>query len=334
MSALDPAVQTLLEALEQHPAPTLIWGEGLRGLDVRGLEAAGMTLFTDDALVGRELGVPSGVVPDLGELARVALLMPRAKALLAMRLALCAGALGGRGEVWLAGHQRDGVRSGERLLGEWGEGAYVVHLKRRCRVVAARPPLGEGLALDRFEARVEVPGPDELFTAVSLPGVFGHGRLDHGTERLLGVLAADPPPYKRALDLGAGCGVLGAWLARRRPRAEVLLLDVSELAAEASRRTLVANGLSAGVLLGDVESLAPGSFDLVVSNPPRHEGRAHDHDKAAALIEHAARRLKRGGRLICVANHNREVTRALEASFARVTVRHHDSAYRVWDATR
>src|SRR5690606_10060158 len=149
---------------------------------------------------------------------------------------------------WVAGHLRDGIRSAEATLAERHGGSELIRGKRHCRVAAAWP--SEVVArpeLDPFEARFEAPGPPGAGAAplsiVSLPGVFGHGRLDLGTRHLLEVLGEDLPAYGRARDLGAGAGVLGAYLARARPRAEVVLADVSATACEASRRTLAANGL-------------------------------------------------------------------------------------------
>lgn len=331
-------VETLLEALEDDPQPTLVWGERLGEAAAYRAVCPEVGLATDDLATAAALGVTATVVPEARAWARVALVMPKAKAQLALRLAFAESLIAPGGAIWVVGHQRDGIRSAEATLRDRFGGAELIRGKRHCRVAAARPQApAPRPALDAFEARFTAPGPPGRAGAldiVSLPGVFGHGRLDLGTRHLLDALAADLPPYARALDLGAGAGVLGAWLASARPRAEVVLTDVSATACEASRRTLAANGLTAGVLLTEADGLAKGAFDLVVSNPPRHEGRAHAHDLAGHVIAGAAARLSRGGRLLCVANHDKHVTRALEANFSSVEVRFHDPAYRVWEATR
>ncbi|MCA9513838.1 MAG: class I SAM-dependent methyltransferase [Myxococcales bacterium] len=329
-------VETLIEALAEDPRPTLVWGERLGAPTPYRAALPEVAFATDDLETAKALGIQATVLPKAKAWARIVIVMPKAKAQLLLRLALAESLVEPGGAIWVVGHQRDGIRSAEAVLAErYGE-CELIRGKRHCRVAAAWP--GETSArpeLDGFEARFTAPGPGGApLSVVSLPGVFGHGRLDLGTRHLLDVLAADVPAYARALDLGAGAGVLGAFLARARPRAEVVLADVSATACEASRRTLAANGLTGGVLLTEADELAPGAFDLVVSNPPRHEGRAHAHDLAGEVIAGAARRLGRGGRFLCVANHDKHVTRALEASFSRVEVRYHDPAYRVWDATR
>lgn len=345
MDATDPVLLTLAEALAAAPPrPTLVWGERMAPLrallddDLR----CRVRFFTDDLATGRALDCPVGVAPERpasgGEApTRVAVIMPRAKALLEVRVSVARALLAPGGELWVAGHQRDGVRSAEGPLGEVAA-VRVEHLKRRCRVfsvaIPSDAPAVEMPAIDAHAARFEAPTVAGPLAVVTLPGVFGHGRLDAGTARLLAVLEAREPGYRAALDLGAGSGVLGAWLARRRPRASVTLCDPSALACEAARMTLAANGLEADVRLGAAEDMARCGFDLVVSNPPRHEGRVHAHELTAKVIEDAGWRLGKGGRFMCVASHSATVTNALEAHFRTVEVAHHDANYRVWDATR
>jgi len=335
----DPELHTLAEALVDDPRPTLVWGE--RTAPLRELLPAGYPAryFTDDLLTGRELGCPIGVVPELAGESRVALVMPRAKALLEMRVALSAGLLPPEGELWVAGHQQDGVKSAEGLLDAVGVPGttHVIHLKRRCRVVATTLDPGrerQAPDLERFEQRVAVSTAAGAYDLVTLPGVFGHGRVDAASAALLEVLDAREPGYRRALDVGCGGGLLGAWLAKKRSRAQVDLLDVSAVACAATRRTFAVNGLVGEVHLREVGDLPKASWDLVVSNPPRHTGREHAHQLTARVIDDAAWRLGRGGRFICVANHAKTVTEALERNFREVEVAHHAPAFRVWDCTR
>ena len=334
--AQDAVLATLAEALCDAPQPTLVWGERLEGLAELAADAGPLRGYTDDLPTSRSLGYPIGLRPEPGPERRVALVMPRAKALLDLRVAEARALLADGGEIWVAGHQQDGVRSAETLLGELGP-VEVVHVKRRCRVAVVRlepSPASVAPDLALHEARVAVPGRHFDLELVTLPGVFSHGRLDAATEALLGVLDAREPGYRRALDVGCGGGVLGAWAARRRPRATVDLVDVSALACEAARRTLAANGVEGHVHLGEPEELAKAAWDLVISNPPRHEGRDHAHDLTARLIDASAWRLGRGGRYFCVANHAKSVTEALERNFRTVEVAVQAPAFRVWDCTR
>ena len=339
---VDPVLPTLAEALADDPRPTLVWGE--RTAALRELLPADYPVrwFTDDLATSRALGCPIGVVPEAtpsGVGTRIALVLPRAKALLELRLALARTLLPADGELWVVGHQQDGIRSAEGLLEAIGGAGNmrIAHLKRRCRVVATTldpaapaPPV----SLADAEQRVAVASAIGAYDVVTLPGVFGHGRLDPASRALIAVLDARAPGYRRALDVGCGGGALGAWLAKKRPRATVDLLDVSAVACAAARRTLAVNGLAGEVHLAEVGELAKAAWDLVVSNPPRHEGRDHAHDLTAQIIDDAAWRLGRGGRFILVANHSKSVTDVLGRAFRALDVAVHEPAFRVWDCTR
>ncbi|MFF1400651.1 HemK2/MTQ2 family protein methyltransferase [Streptomyces sp. NPDC058287] len=73
----------------------------------------------------------------------------------------------------------------------------------------------------------------------------------------------------RALDLGTGTGAVAVAAARRGAR--VTAVDIAWRAVWTARLNAWLNGTSISVRHGDVglgAGLAPGSFDLVLSNPP------------------------------------------------------------------
>lgn len=108
-------------------------------------------------------------------------------------------------------------------------------------------------------------------------GVFGHGKLDAGTALLLHE-APDPPDAGTFLDLGCGAGPIALTLARRRPDATVVAVDVNERARDLTATNAAANDLS------NVEVLAPDAvdvdrrFDLIWSNPPIRIGKPALHE--------------------------------------------------------
>jgi len=80
-----------------------------------------------------------------------------------------------------------------------------------------------------------------------------------------------------AADLGCGCGVIAIALAYQKD-IKVDAIDISEAAAELTRRNASLNGLDEKikVICGDIrnhrELLKAGAYDLVVSNPPYFAG--------------------------------------------------------------
>lgn len=81
-------------------------------------------------------------------------------------------------------------------------------------------------------------------------------------------------PGGRIADLGSGCGTLGLLLLGRQPEITVTGLEIDPAAHTAAMKNIRRNGLEGRLqsVLGDIGAasrlLPPGSFDLVVSNPP------------------------------------------------------------------
>ena len=121
----------------------------------------------------------------------------------------------------------------------------------------------------------------------------------------------------RVCDLGTGSGCLLLLLAGREEELQLFGVDRDPLSAQAARDNLARNGLSGEIWTGDwrAVSFVPGSFDLVIANPPyyargsggdggpaRMEGEA---DGLEALCGSAARLLKNGGRFALCARPER-----------------------------
>ncbi|STW09499.1 ribosomal RNA small subunit methyltransferase C [Klebsiella grimontii] len=104
------------------------------------------------------------------------------------------------------------------------------------------------------------------------------------------------------LDVGCGAGVLATVLASHSPKVRLTLCDVSAPAVEASRATLAANGIEGEVFASNVFSEVNGRFDMIISNPPFHDGLQTSLEAAQTLIRGAVRHLNSGGELRIVAN--------------------------------
>jgi release factor glutamine methyltransferase len=77
----------------------------------------------------------------------------------------------------------------------------------------------------------------------------------------------------RVLDVGTGSGCLALALARLLPAAEVLAVDISTEALAVARRNAARFAPQVGfeqvdILIGLPQEIAPGSLDILVSNPP------------------------------------------------------------------
>lgn len=138
--------------------------------------------------------------------------------------------------------------------------------------------------------------------------VFHTAGLDAGTALLLCHLdriTADCPGSGHAVDLGCGNGIIAANLARDLPGRRVTATDVSWAAVDSTILTATANDLDVETCWADgLTALPDASVDLVVTNPPFHQGTAQDHAPTIAMLTDAARVLKTGGVLWCVHNNH------------------------------
>lgn len=152
-------------------------------------------------------------------------------------------------------------------------------------VLAAKPVMVDG----RFETR---------------SGLFSHAHADEGSELLASRL---PTNFDgNAADFGAGWGYLSVMLAEAAPRTNRIdLFEASHEALEHAKRNLAKNcpDLTARYFWQDLGTEPPKEkYDLVIMNPPFHEGHAAEPSIGAAMIKAAAESLRGGGDLLMVAN--------------------------------
>jgi len=134
---------------------------------------------------------------------------------------------------------------------------------------------------------------------------FAGTKIDIGTRFLLEFLDRMHPAAGTAVDLGCGTGVIAAALARACPQLSVLATDESAAAVSSALATVAANGLAERVqVLRDdaMSTLADASVDLILCNPPFHQGTSVSSGASLKLFRAAGRVLKPGGRLWTVFN--------------------------------
>lgn len=107
--------------------------------------------------------------------------------------------------------------------------------------------------------------PDELIVELDPGMAFGTG-LHPTTKLMVEALQDRVHPGMRILDLGTGSGILA--MAAALLGAEVIGLDISDVAVEVARANVAANRLQGQVRVeaGTIEAVAGEEFDLILAN--------------------------------------------------------------------
>ncbi|TPH25580.1 16S rRNA (guanine(1207)-N(2))-methyltransferase RsmC [Haemophilus haemolyticus] len=201
-------------------------------------------------------------------------------------------------EILIIGENRCGVRSVEKTLELYGEIAKI-DSARRCGLYHFSLQNKPHFELKKFWKTYQHSALQGL-TIYSLPGVFSAAELDTGTELLLSTI--DNKIKGKVLDLGCGAGVIGSMIKKRAPNAQITMTDIHAMALESARKTLSENQLQGEVYASDVFSDIEGKFDLIISNPPFHDGIDTAYRAVTELITQAKWHLNQGGELRIVAN--------------------------------
>jgi len=248
------------------------------------------------------------------------------------------------GRCYLAGGNDEGIRTALRQMEELFGGAELLGYRGGHRVGVAVRPEGEAARAGAFDVPWLDPERFHTFGVStrggkyeihSRPGVFSWDRFDRGSQALIESVEAEGAA--EVLELGCGYGIVGMAVARLAPEARVTMVDVDVEAVSSARRSVEANGLAdrCEVLASDVAGAVEGRrFDVVVSNPPFHVGKATDLDVPAQFIRDAARVLKPGGRLFMVANRTLPYEAWVEACFGSYRIVVDGREFKVIAATR
>jgi len=231
------------------------------------------------------------------------------------------------------GANDEGIRSASRPMRAAFGNAETVETRAHCRVVQTvlpdPPPAMRGRPGDwRVDVVADLPGGGQL-RWVSYPGVFAHGRLDEGTRLLIGTLP-EVPPDCRVLDFGCGAGVIAAAILRRQPRCQIDLLDNDALGLEAAKH----NVPTGQTILSDAwRAVTDATYDLIVSNPPIHEGKDKHFRLLDAFITGAPARLRPNGQAWFVTQRTAPTAKLLAATPCTHTLAQDTPRFRVWRMT-
>ena len=270
-------------------------------------------------------GIPQLTEPDVAEADVVLVKIPKALSLLEAQLVELREVVGPETVVIGGGMTRD-VHTSTLELFERTIGPTRTSLaKKKARLIFST--LNPDLSPEAPPPTLFALGLQDV-QLVNYPGVFSATRLDNGTRLLLENLPGTAGGAE-VIDLGCGNGALGVAVALKNPTAHVTFLDESRLAVRSAEATFkrAFAGREAGsprqptFRVGDcLDGLRGDSTDLILCNPPFHQGRAKADDVAWKMFTGAKRVLRPGGALWVVGNRHLEYLDKLKRAFGNSQV--------------
>ena len=245
------------------------------------------------------------------------------------------------GRLYLAGSNAAGAKSAISDAAELFGDVSVLGYKRSRRIALAIRPSDElqvpatWQQAQPWQAQMRgVERPEGLYTIMTMPGVFSWDHLDDGTALLLEHLGIEAD--MDVLDIGCGYGIIGLSAARHGAR-QVTLVDDNLLAVRCAEANVRINALADRCLVmpsNVTRAVQDQQFDLILSNPPFHQGVDVSTDVAERIIAESYDRLRTGGRLRIVANRFLPYDRTMRDTFANVITIAQNARYYVLDSVR
>ncbi|HIY23718.1 MAG TPA: methyltransferase [Candidatus Brachybacterium merdigallinarum] len=338
-----------LDLVADHPSAT-VWSWNASCAESRALTG----LFPEQVATGR-LRLPAGEAPvPLEEfaagseahlvLARLPKSLPGLEDL-AGRLAQIAVRTGREDLTLVAGGRvKHMTRSQNEVLGAVFRDVRASRGLGKSRALIAAAPQAGITAPEPMHgaATVSVRGDRRELALRGIGGVFGGARPDAGSllllEALDAALTGGELEAHQAVDLGSGNGLLTAYLAAALPDAAVVGSDDDADAVAATHATLAANALEREEVRvtwdASLSRLPDHSIDLVLLNPPFHDGTAVDATLVQGLLDAAARVLRPEGQLWFVHNSHLRYRPEVERRIGPVTQRARDRRFTVLSARR
>lgn len=244
------------------------------------------------------------------------------------------------GRLFLSGGKHDGIKTyiekAAQLLGSAAEKQRANGSKGAVQIasIVTTSAIGDALDDKHYRQRQDIqaapvsaaPGMDSssatTVTLLSKPGIFGWQKIDQGSYLLAqcfaNLLHGNLARPARILDLGCGYGYLSVQ-AHLLTGAEIVATDNNVTAVETCRANFSRHTLSGNVVLADCADVVDQPVDVVLCNPPFHQGFAVESELTGRFLQATRRLLTPGGTALFVVNSFIPLERAAEGRFLTVT---------------
>lgn len=228
------------------------------------------------------------------------------------------------GELWLSGYKNDGTKTYiDKIAALLG---CEKSIKKDGQVYGAqlikKAPFDPAQQLDTSDYSLLRPIAAETgLNILSKPGLFGWNKIDGGSALLIAQLAriqTHLPAINTCADLGCGYGYLTLAAAPHIKPEQWILTDNNAAALTAATENLRLNHLNGRVIAADAGAGIDAQADLLLCNPPFHQGFSIDGDLTDKFLANASRLLTRDGMALFVVNQFIPLERKAAPHFRQV----------------
>ncbi|MGK0442407.1 MAG: 16S rRNA (guanine1207-N2)-methyltransferase, partial [Pseudohongiellaceae bacterium] len=216
------------------------------------------------------------------------------------------------GKLFISGYKKEGAKTyidkAAKLLGTIDDKCLGGKTSMIASIIC--DDINEACLLDdsQYPQTIKISVDDEL-ELISKPGVYGWKKIDRGSaflvEYLPQLLETIAVP-KRVVDLGCGFGYLSLMLNKQLQaqgvNAVINASDNNVAAVNCCQQNFTVNHIQGQVSLDDCGAQLTGDADLVICNPPFHQGFDVDASLTDKFLRSAQRVLKKGGHAFFVVN--------------------------------
>jgi 16S rRNA (guanine1207-N2)-methyltransferase len=211
------------------------------------------------------------------------------------------------GQLILCGQKNDGTKSyiekAGKLFGEKTraqKNGQIYHARITKQQSDNTEPLLDCSQYTELRPIAEIP-PLSLW---SKPGVFGWNKIDRGSELLVNQLQDWLPENRDTLsiiDLGCGYGYITLMASQANP-AKLIATDNNASALLAMSENAKQNNLDIEIIAADCADSITEKVDIVLCNPPFHQGFSIDGGLTDKFLRQTHRLLKPTGKALFVVN--------------------------------
>lgn len=233
--------------------------------------------------------------------------VPKSKALLNHLLHSAMDLLKPEGRLICVGFNDEGIKNTfkkiEKAFGELVEQELVGKGLRIAEFSLLNP--NKDQIEDRQYNEIKLVPNDLSLSLVSKAGIYGAEKIDQGSLFLCETLLQydQKTDFKKVVDIGCGNGFISLVLAKKFKDAEFVATDNNITATTVAEINFKENDIKGSVALGDcADSLTSHQFDLIVSNPPFHQGFDTSENLTIRFLDATERLLTKKGEAWFVMN--------------------------------